>query len=266
MSGSPSRSPEPSPGGAGLRLGAWPRGVDGGAGRRRQGRRRPRPRAWRSGTAVPARPPRATGSRTRLTRPGVRGRRPGLTSPREGGGGPGAAGGPAAAGIAGLVLLVMRSTLQVRTVPERVLEWMLLFVPLDVFEAGLRRFGFDAKRCPLRDDPGRPGAPGGAGGPGFAPALVGGGPAGAGDGPVAVRDAGGDASHQRRSVRRRPGQRDDGGRRGPGGGPGLRGVLALFRERLAPAVPWIDRATAEQLPGWARRGPHLLGGRPPRSG
>jgi DMSO/TMAO reductase YedYZ molybdopterin-dependent catalytic subunit len=47
------------------------------------------------------------------------------------------------------VLLVLRSTLQVRTVPERILEWMLLFVPLDVFEAGLRRFGFDAKRYAL---------------------------------------------------------------------------------------------------------------------
>ena len=47
------------------------------------------------------------------------------------------------------MLLVLRSTLQVRTVPERVLEWMLLFVPLDVFEAGLRRFGFDAKRYAL---------------------------------------------------------------------------------------------------------------------
>ena len=75
---------------------------------------------------------------------------------------------------AGGVMLYLRSALQVRTVPERVMEWLLLFVPLDVFEAGLRRFGFDAKRYALL------GAILGmlailavAGRPGPAPALVG---------------------------------------------------------------------------------------------
>ena len=60
-----------------------------------------------------------------------------------------AMGGLLAAVAAELVLLILRTTLQVRSVPERVLEWLLLFVPLDVFEAGIRRFGFDAKRYGL---------------------------------------------------------------------------------------------------------------------
>ena len=135
-----------------------------------------------------------------------------------------ALGGLLAAVAAELVLLVLRATLQVRSVPERVLEWLLLFVPLDVFEAGLRRFGFDAKRYALY---------GAVLGTLVVLAALGAvalrrrwsvaGPAGAGAGPVAVRDAGGDAPHQRRPVRRRPGQRDDGRRRGlPGGRPGLR--------------------------------------------
>jgi DMSO/TMAO reductase YedYZ molybdopterin-dependent catalytic subunit len=59
------------------------------------------------------------------------------------------AGGVAAATVAGLAMLVLRSTLQVRSVPERVLEWLLLFVPLDLFESALQRFGFSAKRYAL---------------------------------------------------------------------------------------------------------------------
>ena len=59
------------------------------------------------------------------------------------------AGGLAAASAVGLGMLLLRSTLQVRSVPERVLEWLLLFVPLDVFESGLQRFGFSAKRYAL---------------------------------------------------------------------------------------------------------------------
>ena len=59
------------------------------------------------------------------------------------------AGGLAAASAVGLGLLLIRSALQVRSVPERVLEWLLLFVPLDVFESGLQRFGFSAKRYAL---------------------------------------------------------------------------------------------------------------------
>src|ERR1700687_2901344 len=55
------------------------------------------------------------------------------------------AGGAAAALAAGLAMWLLRSTLQVRSVPERLLEWLLLFVPLDVFESALQRFGFSAK-------------------------------------------------------------------------------------------------------------------------
>ena len=58
-------------------------------------------------------------------------------------------GGLAAALAAGLSMLVLRSTLQVRSVPERTLEWMLLFVPLDMFESALQTFGFSAKRYAL---------------------------------------------------------------------------------------------------------------------
>ncbi|HET6315113.1 MAG TPA: hypothetical protein VFG86_01550, partial [Chloroflexota bacterium] len=58
-------------------------------------------------------------------------------------------GGFAAAIATGMGMWLLRSTLQVRTVPERLLEWVLLFVPLDVFEATLQRFGFSAKRYAL---------------------------------------------------------------------------------------------------------------------
>src|SRR5438067_7901123 len=58
-------------------------------------------------------------------------------------------GGFAAAIAVGLIMWLLRSTLQVRSVPERLLEWLLLFVPLDVFEAGLQQFGFSAKRYAL---------------------------------------------------------------------------------------------------------------------
>src|SRR5688572_1719196 len=47
------------------------------------------------------------------------------------------------------VMLLLRYGNQVRTVPERMMEWLLLFVPLDLFEEGIRRFGFDAKRYAL---------------------------------------------------------------------------------------------------------------------
>jgi hypothetical protein len=58
-------------------------------------------------------------------------------------------GGLAAAGVAWTGMRLLRSTLQVRTVPERLAEWALLFVPLDLFEAGLLRFGFAAKEYAL---------------------------------------------------------------------------------------------------------------------
>src|SRR5260221_1155280 len=55
------------------------------------------------------------------------------------------AGGIAAAVAAGLAMYLIRALLQVRSIPERILEWLLLFVPLDVFESALQRFGFSAK-------------------------------------------------------------------------------------------------------------------------
>ena len=38
-----------------------------------------------------------------------------------------------------------RAAFQIRTLPERVMEWVLLFVPPDAFEAGIGRFGPQAK-------------------------------------------------------------------------------------------------------------------------
>lgn len=58
-------------------------------------------------------------------------------------------GGLAAALAAGLAMWLLRFVLQVRSVPERLFEWLLLFVPLDVFESGLQRFGFSAKSYAL---------------------------------------------------------------------------------------------------------------------
>lgn len=39
----------------------------------------------------------------------------------------------------------VRAAFQVRTLPERMMEWLLLFVPLDAFEQGIRTFGPQAK-------------------------------------------------------------------------------------------------------------------------
>src|SRR5207249_3827183 len=58
-------------------------------------------------------------------------------------------GGAVAAAACGLTMLLLRSAVQVRTLPERLLEWLLLYVPLDLFEKGLQQFGFDAKRYAL---------------------------------------------------------------------------------------------------------------------
>jgi DMSO/TMAO reductase YedYZ molybdopterin-dependent catalytic subunit len=58
-------------------------------------------------------------------------------------------GGVFAALLLSLGMLLLRYTLQVRSVPERVIEWLLLFVPPGLFEATLQRFGFDAKRYAL---------------------------------------------------------------------------------------------------------------------
>lgn len=54
-------------------------------------------------------------------------------------------GGIAAAFVFGAGMALLRYTAGVRSVPERVMEWLLLFVPPQVFEAFLQRFGFDAK-------------------------------------------------------------------------------------------------------------------------
>src|SRR5438045_4295675 len=55
--------------------------------------------------------------------------------------------------IASLIALVcqqgIRMAWQVRTLPERVMEWLLLFVPLDLFERGLQQFGASAKDIAL---------------------------------------------------------------------------------------------------------------------
>src|SRR5207248_8542103 len=44
---------------------------------------------------------------------------------------------------------VIRDAWQIRTLPERVMEWLLLFVPLDLFERGLGAFGANAKEIAL---------------------------------------------------------------------------------------------------------------------
>src|ERR671928_138325 len=74
----------------------------------------------------------------------------GLTSPSPGVDRRTAAlGGLFAALMVGMGMLLLRYTLQVRSVPERLMEWLLLFLPPGVFEATLQRFGFDAKRYAL---------------------------------------------------------------------------------------------------------------------
>jgi DMSO/TMAO reductase YedYZ molybdopterin-dependent catalytic subunit len=45
--------------------------------------------------------------------------------------------------------VLIRDVWQIRTLPERVMEWLLLFVPLDLFERGLQRFGSNAKEVAL---------------------------------------------------------------------------------------------------------------------
>jgi DMSO/TMAO reductase YedYZ molybdopterin-dependent catalytic subunit len=54
-----------------------------------------------------------------------------------------------ATGVAMLLQNVLRSVWQIRGLPERVEEWFLEFVPLDLFEQGLARFGADAKEIAL---------------------------------------------------------------------------------------------------------------------
>jgi DMSO/TMAO reductase YedYZ molybdopterin-dependent catalytic subunit len=54
-----------------------------------------------------------------------------------------------ASGAALLLQDVLRDTWQIRTLPERVMEWLLLFVPLDLFERGVQQLGGDAKEVAL---------------------------------------------------------------------------------------------------------------------
>ncbi|MGI9147896.1 MAG: molybdopterin-dependent oxidoreductase [Chloroflexota bacterium] len=54
-----------------------------------------------------------------------------------------------ASALALVLQTVLRETWQIRTLPERVEEWLLLFVPLDLFERGLQQFGSSAKEVAL---------------------------------------------------------------------------------------------------------------------
>jgi DMSO/TMAO reductase YedYZ molybdopterin-dependent catalytic subunit len=54
-----------------------------------------------------------------------------------------------AALVGGGGMLLLRSSLQVRSVPERLMEWGLLFVPPGAVESGLQLMGFEAKRFAL---------------------------------------------------------------------------------------------------------------------
>jgi DMSO/TMAO reductase YedYZ molybdopterin-dependent catalytic subunit len=57
--------------------------------------------------------------------------------------------GAVAGSLALLLQNVLRDTWQIRTLPERVEEWLLLFVPLDLFERGLAQLGANAKEVAL---------------------------------------------------------------------------------------------------------------------
>jgi DMSO/TMAO reductase YedYZ molybdopterin-dependent catalytic subunit len=58
-------------------------------------------------------------------------------------------GGIAAAAIAASGMAFLRGVLAVRTVPERIMEWVLIFIPIELFGYVIQRFGFDAKRYAL---------------------------------------------------------------------------------------------------------------------
>jgi DMSO/TMAO reductase YedYZ molybdopterin-dependent catalytic subunit len=62
--------------------------------------------------------------------------------------GPVVAGGLAVA-LMLLVMALLRLTLQVRTIPERIMEAVLLVLPPDAFDLALKWYGFDAKRYAL---------------------------------------------------------------------------------------------------------------------
>ena len=54
-----------------------------------------------------------------------------------------------ATALAMYVQNLLRTIWQIRSLPERVMEWLLLFVPLDLFERGLAQLGADAKEVAL---------------------------------------------------------------------------------------------------------------------
>src|SRR5436305_8301435 len=54
----------------------------------------------------------------------------------------------ATAAAMGLMFLA-RAAFQIRTLPERLMEWLLLFIPLDQFERGIEQFGPRAKEFAL---------------------------------------------------------------------------------------------------------------------
>ena len=54
-----------------------------------------------------------------------------------------------ASGVALFLQNVVRDAWHIRTLPERVMEWLLLFVPLDLFERGVQQLGGDAKEVAL---------------------------------------------------------------------------------------------------------------------
>ena len=72
-----------------------------------------------------------------------------MTPPRRLGWLPAVATALLASAVAMLLQTLARDLWQVRTLPERVMEWLLIFVPLDLFEAGLARLGADAKDVAL---------------------------------------------------------------------------------------------------------------------
>src|SRR3981081_3089475 len=54
-----------------------------------------------------------------------------------------------ASGVALVLQSVLRDVWQIRTLPERVMEWLLLCGPLDLFERGVQQLGADAKEVAL---------------------------------------------------------------------------------------------------------------------
>ena len=54
-----------------------------------------------------------------------------------------------ASGVAVALMLVARYAYQIRTLPERMMDWSLQFIPLDLFEQGIQNFGTSAKEIAL---------------------------------------------------------------------------------------------------------------------